>query len=335
MGKQKQTRKYGVDPHEDRAKLCCACVPLRFAVFLIAVFSIATSVLVLFAKSLGVDTAAAFGGYTLQSKTFLLFIEVSGAIWGFIGAQGAVRCHSNSVNVFFYYQVARCVCWLGVFYYDLPELMACEKWVTNMASQPAWNPQMYQIAMEGLCFQKRLYFYCVNFPLFLMFCYFTYVNYQFVNSLNEGFAYRSYANIGDKAALGLFSASSLAEHTPLNVANQLPEEAPRSLQKESLTDNVDAWGSLPSSNFGYPEEGKGEKGKGKGGPSGESSREQPRREQPKAAAPRAAVDAAPVLKDSVTDHVEGWGPLASSNFGYLEEGKGGKGKGKGAPSAAA
>lgn len=334
MGKQQQTRKYGVDPHEDIKTLCWGCIPLRLAVFLIAVFSIATSVLVLFAKSLGVDTAAAFGGYTLQSKTFLLFIEVSGAIWGFIGAQGAVRCHSNSVNVFFYYQVARCVCWLGVFYYDLPELMACEKWVTNMASQPAWNPQMYQIAMEGLCFQKRLYFYCVNFPLFLMFCYFTYVNYQFVNSLNEGFAYRSYANIGEKAALGLFSASSLAEHTPLNVANQLPEEAPRSLQKESLTDNVDAWGSLPSSNFGYPEEGKGDKGKGKGGSSAESSREQPRREQPKAAAPRAAVDAAPVLQDSVTDHVDGWGPLASSNFGYLEEGKGGKGKGKGAPSAA-
>ena len=39
--------------------------------------------------------------------------------------------------------------------------------------------------------------------------------------------------------------------------------------------------------------------------------------------------------DSCSDQVEGWGPLASSNFGYLEEGKGGKGKGKGAPSAAA
>jgi hypothetical protein len=225
------------------------------AVFLIAVFSIVTSVVVLFAKSLGVDTAAVFGGYTLQSKTFLLFIEVSGAIWGFIGAQGAVRCHANSVIVFFYYQVARCSCWLGVFYYDLPALYACEKWVTDMASQPAWNPQMYQVAMEGLCFQKRLYFYLLNIPLFMMFCYFTYVNYLFVwgkGGLNEGIPDRSYANIGDKATLGIFAASSLAEHTPLNVANQWPQEPPRKPPKPSLTDDVKAYGALPNPNFGYP-----------------------------------------------------------------------------------
>jgi hypothetical protein len=256
MGKQ-TTKRYGVDPHEDIKSLCCSCVPLRLAVFLIAVFSIVTSVVVLFAKSLGVDTAAVFGGYTLQSKTCLLFIEVSGAIWGFIGAQGAVRCHANSVIVFFYYQVARCLCWVGVFYFDLPALYACEKWVTDMSSQPAWNPQMYQIAMEGLCFQKRLAFYLFNIPLFLMFSYFTYVNYKFVwgrGGLNEGITERSYANIGDKATLGIFAASSLAEHTPLNVANQWPEEPAKKPPKKGLTDDAKAWGALPHHNFGYPVE---------------------------------------------------------------------------------
>jgi len=253
----KQTTKYGVDPHEDLKLLCCGCIPLRLGVFLIAVFSIVTSVVVLFAKSLGVDTAAAFGGYTLQSKTFLLFIEVSGAIWGFIGAQGALRCHANSVIVFFYYQVARCVCWIGVFYYDLPALYACEKWVTDMASQPAWNPQMYQVAMEGLCFEKRMFFYLLNMPLFIMFCYFTYANYLFVwgnRGLNEGIPNRSYANIGDKATLGMFVASSLAEHTPLNVAQQWPEDAPRKPPAKSLTDDAKAWGALPDPNFGYPDD---------------------------------------------------------------------------------
>jgi hypothetical protein len=256
MGKQ-TTKKYGVDAHEDMKMLCCGCVPQRLAVFLIAVFSIVTSVVVLFAKSLGVDTAAVFGGYTLQSKTFLLFIEVSGAIWGFIGAQGAVRCHANSVSVFFIYQVARCVCWLGVFYYDLPALYACEKWVTDMASQPAWNPKMYQVAMEGLCFEKRMYFYLVNIPLFLMFSYFTYVNYLFVwgrGGLNEGLPDRTFANIGDKATLGMFAASSLSEHAPLNVANQWPQEAPRKPPKKSITDGAKSWGTMTETNFGYPDD---------------------------------------------------------------------------------
>jgi hypothetical protein len=268
-----------------------------------------TSIVVLFAKSLGVDTAAAFGGYTLQSKTFLLFIEVSGAIWGFIGAQGALRCHANSVIVFFYYQVARCLCWLGVFYYDLPALYACEKWVTDMASQPAWNPQMYQVAMEGLCFEKRMFFYLLNMPLFWMFCYFTYINYIFVwgrGGLNEGIPNRSYANIGDKATLGMFVASSLAEHTPLNVANQWPQEAPPKPKKKSLTDDVKSWGSLPNPTFGYPAE--------DGKPSGEKADGLDKAHGDKASKPDAKSTAKGATRgaaDAATDGPGVWSSLTS------------------------
>merc|ERR1719201_3079273 len=105
-----------------------------------------------------------------------------------------------------------------------------------------------------MCFQKRMAFYIVNFPMLLLFCYLTYINYVFVwgkGGLNEGIPDRSYANIGDKATLGIFAASSLAEHTPLNVANQWPNEKPRTKPKPSLTDDAKAWGALPSPTFGY------------------------------------------------------------------------------------
>jgi len=239
-------------------------VPLRLAVFLNALFSIVSSLAVLFAKSIGVDTAVILNsGYTIQSKTFLTFVEVSGAIWGFIGVQGAIRCHANSLTVFFYYQVAKCLCFLLVFYYDLPALYSCEKWVTDMASQPAWNPQMYQVAMEGQCWTKRMLFYLVNFPLLFIFLYLTYINYIYVwgkGGLNEGITDRTYANIGDKATLGIFAASSLAEHTPLNVANQWPQEAPRKPYEKSITDGVKSWGALPSNRFGYSEDDEPKKG---------------------------------------------------------------------------
>jgi len=216
-------KKYGSVFEE--TTLCCACFPLRLGVFAIALFSLVTSILTLFAKAIGVDTSVAFGGYTLESKTFILFLEVSGAIWGIIGLLGAWNCHANSVTVFFYYQVARCLCWTGVFYFDLPALYACEQWITNMAGQPEWNPKVYQVAMEGLCWEKRMMFYFVNVPLFLLFCYFTYVNYQFIEMLNDGLP-RSFS--GKKASSAYasmpYAAQMSAERQPLNVNGlQLPE----------------------------------------------------------------------------------------------------------------
>jgi len=192
--------------------MCCTCIPVRLGVFLIAAFSVLTSVVMLFAKAFGVDTSVAFGGYVLESKVMIAFLEVSGAIWGFIGVTGAWQCHSNSVSVFFYFQVARLVVWVGVFLFDLPALFACEAWVTNLASQTEWNPRMYEIAMEGKCFEKRLYFYLVNVPLFLLFAYFTHVTYEFIEMLNGGLPY----SMSEKRCHRAYVSASLAEKQPLN-----------------------------------------------------------------------------------------------------------------------
>jgi hypothetical protein len=237
---------------------CCACFPLRVGVFAIALFSLLTSLLTLFAKAIGVDTSVAFGGYTLESKTFILFLEVSGAIWGIIGLLGAWNCHANSVTVFFYYQVARCLCWTGVFYFDLPALYACEQWITNMAGQPEWNPKVYQVAMEGLCWEKRMLFYLVNVPLFFLFCYFTYVNYQFIEMLNDGLP----RMFGDRKAPSAFFAQSLAERVPLNASinaqPQVPQPQPLvapNVQTPNANPDDDypqAYGPLPSPVYGYP-----------------------------------------------------------------------------------
>lgn len=243
----------------EEATTCCACFPLRLGVFLIALFSLLTSILTLFAKAIGVDTSVAFGGYTLESKTFILFLEVSGAIWGIIGLLGAWNCHANSVTVFFYYQVARCLCWTGVFYFDLPALYACEQWITNMAGQPEWNPKVYQVAMEGKCWEKRMLFYSVNVPLFFLFCYFTYVNYQFIEMLNDGLP----RNFSGKKAHSAYVAQSLAERLPLNV-NELPPQAavaqpspeppkaPAAAPAPVPSDEPPAYGPIPGPVYGYP-----------------------------------------------------------------------------------
>lgn len=193
--------------------LCCGCVPLRLGVFVIASISLLTSIVMVFAKSLGVDTSVFFGGYVLESKVCISILEISGAIWGFIGITGAWHCHSNSVSVFFYFQVARLVVWVGVFCFDLPALMVCEQWITDMASQPEWNPRMYQVAMEGKCFEKRMFFYAANVPLFMIFAYFTWVTYEFIEILNTGLPY----SFTEKRSHRAFVAQSLAERMPLNL----------------------------------------------------------------------------------------------------------------------
>jgi len=202
---------------DDRGNVfCCGgLIPIRLGVFLMAIIAILTSVLTLSARALGVDTSVMFGGYVLESQVMIGFLEVSGAIWGIIGLIGAAQCHSGSVTIFFYYQCIRCFVWVGVFFYDLPALWDCERWVNDIASIDAWNPKMYEVAMHGECVEKRLLFVTISGSFLALFSYFTYVNYTFIGMLNGELPFL----IRDKTPHSAFVARSLAnvehERTPL------------------------------------------------------------------------------------------------------------------------
>merc|ERR1719387_888638 len=133
--------------------LCCQCIPIRLGVFLIAAFAVLTGVVSGFGKALGVDTSALFGGYVLQSKVLITFLELSGLVWGFMGMLGAKQCSSGFTQVFLYYQYVRMASWIGIFYYDLPALWTCETWLTDINSMD-WNPRMYEVAMQGECYVR-------------------------------------------------------------------------------------------------------------------------------------------------------------------------------------
>lgn len=198
---------------EDRsAMLCCQCIPIRLGVFLIAAFAVATGVLSVFGKALGVDTSALFGGYVLQSKVLITFLELSGLGWGFLGMLGAKNCSAGFTQIFLYYQYVRMFSWIGIFYYDLPALWTCETWLTNIANME-WNPRMYNIAMEGQCYSSRLIFLIVACISMCLFGYFTHVNYTFFKMLEEGLEYNIESTKFQNSSA--FVSQSLVEKRPL------------------------------------------------------------------------------------------------------------------------
>lgn len=287
MSPQKASERNPILAGERGLTLCCQCIPIRLGVFLIAAFAVLTGVVSGFGKALGVDTSALFGGYTIQSKVLITFLELSGLVWGFMGMLGALRCSASFTNVFLYYQYVRMASWVGIFYYDLPALWGCELWLTDIASQE-WNPRMYQVAMQGECYIRRVTFLVVACISMVLFGYFTTVNYVFHKMLEDGLQYTIENKQTNSSA---FVAQSLVEKRPL-IAHPFPtahhdDEKFLAHAAEWVADprlrpvqEPDTPGFMPRP---MREPGSGFQGHGAGGPPGLWHSKH---------APRAAVDAA-------------------------------------------
>lgn len=163
--------------HAAQRRVVCLCLPLRSAVFFCALGTALLS-LVLLALRGRADEAlrACTGGYALQSRVIVDLLEVSGLVWGALGALGVLLLRSSYVRVFFYYQVVRLLAWLMMYLTDVPLLWSCELWRADLkeaATRYGWNDVMHEIAMNSHCQHERTTFLACSTLTLLCSIYFT------------------------------------------------------------------------------------------------------------------------------------------------------------------
>jgi len=201
---------------------CCCCIPLRLGVFLNAIVTVFGSIVMVFSKHQTESAMRVFGGgYVIQSRVIIGFVEVTGCMWGVLGILGAWHNKASYVKIYNYYQIVRCCCWVLMYFTDLPVLMQCELWVTDIhkaLEQQGWNPVMYEIAFSGQCYNERILFIiCSTFGFFL-FAYLTYVNQLLQDLLDEEPKYLM--RIAKDLPNGAFFTQSLGEKASLQVKDQ-------------------------------------------------------------------------------------------------------------------
>lgn len=201
----------------DDHPMCCLCIPIRLGVFLNAAVTIASSIFMIFMKRRTEEYTRVFnGGYVLQSKVIIGFLELTGALWGVIGMIGTWQQKASYVRIYNYYQMTRCLCWAGMFYTDIPVLLKCELWQTDInqaMKEQGWNPTMYEIALSGNCVYERTLFLILSTSCFFFFIYLTYINQQLQDMLENEPKYL--LRIPKDLPMGAFYTQSLGERSAL------------------------------------------------------------------------------------------------------------------------
>jgi len=199
-------------------RLCCFCIPLRLGVFLSAAFTIIISLVMIYSKHQFEDALRVFGGgYVIQSRVLISFIEVTGCVWGVIGMLGTWENRCSYVKIYNYYQMVRLGAWVLMYFTDFPPLMQCEMWATDInkaLKEQGWNPVMYRIAFSGQCYNERALFILCSTLGFIFFAYLTYMNQLYQDLLDEepNYVLRVSKNTSSN---GAFFAQSVGEDTRL------------------------------------------------------------------------------------------------------------------------
>jgi len=135
-----------------------------------AAFTIVMSCFMIFSKRyIEHLTRVVNGGYVLQSRVIIGFLELTGALWGVIGMIGTWQQRAVYVRIYNYFQMARVISWFGMFCTDIPVLLKCEMWQTDIAGamkEQGWNPIMYEVALSGNCVKERTLFFIFSFAAF-------------------------------------------------------------------------------------------------------------------------------------------------------------------------
>lgn len=165
----------------------CCCVPLRLGVFMNAFWTITTSVFSLVYRRVASNEQVSLnGGYSVWSQTLVTVMLLCGCLWGALGVLGTWENKTSYVKIFNYFQMFRVVAWCAVTLVDVPLLMNCEEWITNIdkaLKEQGWNPVMYKVAMGGNCLSERVIFFAMSFLSLLWFTYLLYEGKRFEDLL--------------------------------------------------------------------------------------------------------------------------------------------------------
>lgn len=149
------------DDMDDSATACC-CIPLRTAVFLISVFTFIKSAQALFFPGFFQGDMTRFcGGYGVLSRVVVGATQITGLLFGPIGAVGAWELSVSLLSMYNLYQFLRLVGMCTMLYTDIPLLLDCNTWRTDIDTAIAthgWNPAMYNVAMGNNCLQAQIDF---------------------------------------------------------------------------------------------------------------------------------------------------------------------------------
>lgn len=139
------------------------CVPLRLGVFVSAAVTLWISIIFLVDYPLYTTLfRSCFGGFALASRIVVDIAEYSGLAFAWLGTVGTWYGRLDWVRCFNYWQYVRLLSFAIVFYVDMPLIMHCEDWVSDVQGTSegyGWNQLMYNMAMQGSCSSSRTNFF--------------------------------------------------------------------------------------------------------------------------------------------------------------------------------
>lgn len=242
------------DAHSSELHLdtMCLVMPLRLGIFLVATATVLVSIFALLFRTWFLEHTRQFqGGYQFKTRVMLGTVETVGILFGMCGILGAWYNRRAYVLWFNVWQVIRILCWVVMYYWDVPLLQNCEQWINDVDGQIAahgWNDLMYDIAMAAQCPNERSQFWVWSILTFLFFLYLVWCTHRYVEEVEklpkhllklpqEATSTAWYAHpTGERGTRGggyLPARRSLPEHEPVKqdvphygAGNQTPLGAP-------------------------------------------------------------------------------------------------------------
>lgn len=196
----------------------CVCVPLRLGVLLVSTATF------LYSCAYFVNTSAwttalrqYVGGYALASSLAVSFMEVTGLIFGVLGILGAYFCRPKYIEVYNWWQLARILAMLFMYYIDVPLIMNCEMWASDVqgaTDKYKWNQYLYSVAINGHCTVERSNFFIRSSILFVILMYTTWATSRYYTYMTR--LPKHLIQVPKDLTSGAFYAHSLGERVVLN-----------------------------------------------------------------------------------------------------------------------